>query len=194
VDRWLRAEEAQFHVALILLFALAVVATRSGVAAIVGAFLAGLALSESAAPRVHDLAQGVAELLTPFFLASIGLHCDFTLFRNSGAWGLTGAILVLAVVTKIVGCGAGALRLGWRNVLKVGCGMVPRGEVGMVVARYGLASGAVSGLAYSAVVFMTVATTVITPFLLRLVFESPGAQTLAPKSGAESIEWQSETV
>jgi Kef-type K+ transport system membrane component KefB len=194
LERWLRAPDAQFHIALILLFVLAVFAMRSGVAAIVGAFLAGLALSEAAAPRVHDLAQGIAELLTPFFLASIGLHCDFSVFRNRTAWALTGAILLLAVLTKIIGCGAGAAGLGWSNMLKVGCGMVPRGEVGMVVARYGLASGAVSGLVYSAIVFMTVATTVATPWLLRFAFGARSAAKLVPNSDTESIEWQGEIV
>ena len=75
----LRGGEAQFAMAMILLFALSVLAVYAGVAAIIGAFLAGMVLAESVGHRVHDLAQGVTELLVPFFLAGIGLH--FSLVR-----------------------------------------------------------------------------------------------------------------
>jgi len=101
------------------------------VAAIVGAFLAGLALSESADGRVRDLTRGVSELLVPFFLVGIGSRMDLGLFRSKSTVLLAILILGMVIVTKVVGCGLGAFSVGWRNALKVGLGMVPRGEVGV---------------------------------------------------------------
>ncbi len=168
-----RADEAEFHIALVFLFALALLAQYTGVAAIVGAFLAGLALSDSADARVRTLTRGVSELLVPFFLAGIGLHLSFSVFRSKSTVALALVVLSAAVVTKLIGCGIGALSLGWQNVLKVGLGMVPRGEVGMVVAQIGLSMSVISTEVYSVVVFMAVATTLVTPLLLKIAFRTP---------------------
>jgi len=160
----------EFHIALVFLFALALLAQYTGVAAIVGAFLAGLALSDSADARVRTLTRGVSELLVPFFLAGIGLHLNFAVFRSTSTVLLALVVLAAAIVTKLIGCGAGALSLGWHNVLKIGFGMVPRGEVGMVVAQIGLGMSVISTQIYSVVVFMAVATTLVTPLLLKIAF------------------------
>ena len=168
-----RADEAEFHIALVFLFAMALLAQYTGVAAIVGAFLAGLALSDSSDARMRTLTRGVSELLVPFFLAGIGLHLNFGVFRSWSTIALALVILAAAVVTKLVGCGLGAISLGWQNVLKIGLGMVPRGEVGMVVAQIGLSMAVISTEVYSVVVFMAVATTLLTPLLLKIAFRTP---------------------
>ncbi len=168
-----RADNAEFHIALVFLFAMALLAQYTGVAAIVGAFLAGLALSDSADARVRTLTRGVSELLVPFFLAGIGLHLNFAVFRSRSTIALALVILAAAIVTKLVGCGLGAVSLGWQNVLKIGLGMVPRGEVGMVVAQIGLGMAVISNEVYAVVVFMAVATTLVTPLLLKIAFRSP---------------------
>ncbi|MCX6624600.1 MAG: cation:proton antiporter, partial [Acidobacteria bacterium] len=189
VNARLRSPEAQFNLAVVVLFGLAVVAAWTGVAAIVGAFLAGLALSESASTRVRDLSSGVTELFAPFFLAGIGIRLDFTALRNSETAVLVVVLTLLAIVTKLIGCGAGALGLGWRDAFKIGLGMVPRGEVGMVVAQFGLAAGVLSARLYGAVVFMAVLTTVVTPLLLRFAFAGGGdkpASYQAPGDAAEA--------
>ena len=167
------AEEAQFHISLVLLFALSALAMYTGVAAIVGAFLAGLALSENADARVRDLTRGVNELLVPFFLVGIGLHLDLSLFRTRSTLILALLILAAAIVTKLIGCGLGAAGMGWTNVVKIGMGMVPRGEVGMVVAQMGLSMAVISTEVYGVVVFMAVATTLVTPLLLKVAFRAP---------------------
>jgi len=172
-----RADEAEFHIALVFLFAMALLAQYTGVAAIVGAFLAGLALSDSSDARMRTLTRGVSELLVPFFLVGIGLHLNFGVFRSQSTIALALVILAAAVVTKLVGCGLGAISLGWQNVLKIGLGMVPRGEVGMVVAQIGLGMAVISTEVYSVVVFMAVATTLLTPLLLKIAFRAPA---LAP--------------
>ncbi len=168
-----RADNAEFHIALVFLFAMALLAQYTGVAAIVGAFLAGLALSDSADARVRTLTRGVRELLVPFFLAGIGLHLNFSVFRSRSTIALALVILAAAIVTKLVGCGLGAISLGWQNVLKIGLGMVPRGEVGMVVAQIGLGMSVISNEVYGVVVFMAVATTLVTPLLLKIAFRTP---------------------
>jgi Na+:H+ antiporter len=168
-----RADEAEFHIALVFLFVLALLAQYTGVAAIVGAFLAGLALSDSTDARVRTLTRGVSELLVPFFLAGIGLHLNLSVFRSKSTVALALVVLSAAIVTKLIGCGAGALSLGWQNVLKVGLGMVPRGEVGMVVAQIGLGMSVISTEVYAVVVFMAIATTLVTPLLLKIAFRAP---------------------
>jgi len=135
VDQKLRVGEAQFALAMSLLFALSLAAVYIGVAAIVGAFLAGLALAESTGQRVRDLAHGVTELLVPFFLAGIGLHVSLAAFSNPRNAMLAVIILIAAIVSKFIGCGLGAWGLGKAEALRVGVGMIPRGEVGMVVAQ-----------------------------------------------------------
>lgn len=177
----MRAGEAQFNLAMVLLFALSVLAMKTGVAAIVGAFLAGMALGETVQPRVHDLSRGVNELLVPFFLAGIGLQMNLSTLANRSTVVLALLVLLLAIATKLIGCGLGALPLGLAGAVKVGFGMVPRGEVGMVVAQIGLSLKAISTPVYGVVVFMAVATTLITPLLLKFawgpggVIESPFA-------------------
>jgi Kef-type K+ transport system membrane component KefB len=172
VQRTLKATEARFVLALSLLFLLAVLAVSVGVAAIVGAFLAGLALAESTAERERDLAQGVSEFLVPFFLAGIGLHVDLSALARPGTAVLAVVLLAAAIVSKFIGCGLGALGLGKLEALRVGIGMIPRGEVGMIVAQIGLGFGILSRNSYSVVVFMSVATTMVAPPLLKVAYRS----------------------
>jgi Kef-type K+ transport system membrane component KefB len=163
-----RADEAQFHIAVVLLFALSVLASYAGVAGIVGAFLAGLALADSADARVRHLTSGVSEFLVPFFLVGIGLNFDFAVFRSRSAILLALLILAAAVISKLIGCGAAVLQLGWGAVLRVGFGMVPRGEVAMIAAQMGLALSILSSSVYSVIVFMVLSSALLTPLLLRL--------------------------
>jgi Kef-type K+ transport system membrane component KefB len=180
----LQTGEVQFNLSMVLLFALSATAMYTGVAAIIGAFLAGMALSETASERVRGLSRGVNELLVPFFLAGIGLHLDLRVFRNGSTILLAAVILGAAILTKLIGCGLGALPLGRRNLLKIGLGMVPRGEVGMVVAQIGLGLAIIKPDTYAVVVFMAVASTVVTPLLLKVAFpvseHSAYEETLSP--------------
>jgi Kef-type K+ transport system membrane component KefB len=170
VEKKLTAGETQFNLALIVLFGLSVLAVWLGVATIVGAFLAGLALSETVNRRVYDLAQGVTELLVPFFLAGIGLNLDVSVFRDRATILLCLVVVVAAILSKLIACGIGAWRLGGMDMLRVGVGMVPRGEVGMVVAQIGLSLGVINKAVYAVVVFMTVVTTLVAPPLLKYAY------------------------
>jgi len=170
----LKVAESRFVLAMSLLFALSLLAVYTGVAAIVGAFLAGLALGESAGDRERHLAHGVSELLVPFFLAGIGLHVDLSAFLHPKTAVLALLILAAAIVSKLAGCGLGALGMGKAEAWRVGVGMIPRGEVGMVVAQIGLGFGILSRSSYSVVVFMSVATTIVAPPLIKIAYKVRG--------------------
>ncbi len=170
VEATLRAGEVQFNFALLILFALSVVAVFSGVAAIIGAFLAGMALAETVSRRVHDLASGVSELMVPFFLAGIGLQIDLSALSTRSTFILMLVILAAAVVSKLIGCGLGAYGLGKADMLRIGLGMVPRGEVGMVVAQLGLSMGVIAKPTYGVVVCMAVFSTIVAPPLLKFAY------------------------
>ena len=180
----LRSQEAEFGIALIFLFAMSLLAVYSGVAAIIGAFLAGMALAESVEHRVHHLAHGAAELMVPFFLTGIGMQLKLSVFGDMNLLGLGCAVVVAAVLSKWLGCGLGALSLGREDAQRVGVGMVPRGEVGMVVAQIGMAKGAISHEVYGVAVFMAVVTTMAAPPLLNWAYRGLPA----PKPADQTVQ------
>ena len=185
IHRRLRVGEAEFILAMVLLFALSLLAVWIGVAAIVGAFLAGMAMAESVSQRERQLVHGVAELLVPFFLAGIGMKVDLRIFGDWKILTLASILLLVAAISKFIGCGLGALRLGRVEAIRVGVGMIPRGEVGMVVAQLGLAMSAISQPIYSVVVFMSVATTIVAPPLIKIAFS--GAERAGEAFAAETV-------
>jgi Kef-type K+ transport system membrane component KefB len=97
---------------------------------------------------------------------------------------LAAVILVAAIASKFLACGAGALQMGRADATRVGVGMVPRGEVGMVVAQIGLNLGVMAQSVYGIIVFMSVATTLAAPPLLKLAFRGVAG---APRGAEESI-------
>ena len=167
----MRSGEAQFTAAIVLMFSLSLLAVYAGVAAIIGAFLAGMILSGTVDQHVHNLSQGVTEILVPFFLVGIGLRFDLASFA---AWSMISFSLILfltAVISKFAGCGLGAYSLGWRDAVRVGVGMIPRGEVGMVVAQIGMAFGVIGSRMYDAVVFIVIATSLAAPPFLNIAYK-----------------------
>lgn len=170
--RNLQSGSAQFTLSILLLFGLSLLATYAGVAAIIGAFLAGMALSTSVEPQIHKMTSGVAELLVPFFLAGIGLNLDLYVFRHAGTVVLGLLLLVVACASKFLGCGLGAFRLGWRDAARVGTGMIPRGEVGLVVAQIGLGLRVIPPAVYALVVVVAIGTTMVAPPLLQIAYRN----------------------
>jgi Kef-type K+ transport system membrane component KefB len=166
----LSTHNAPLIVALVVCLGLSYAASRIGMAAIIGAFFAGMIFAECSPewdlrPRVH----AITEFLGPFFFFSIGSQLDVKLFKGDV---LMVALIVtlLAVVSKVVGCGLPLIGEGWNTVLSVGVGMMPRGEVALIVALVGLNSKIVTQSTYAIVVFMTAVTTVLAPPLLRYLF------------------------
>jgi Kef-type K+ transport system membrane component KefB len=181
VEANLHASEAQFSVAMAILFGLSALAIYAGIAAIVGAFLGGMALSQTVGERVHTMTNGVSELLTPFFLVGIGMALDPAVFKTGASLSLAGVLLVVAILSKIVGCGLGAWRLGVKDALRVGVGMAPRGEVGMVVAQIGRSMGVMPDSVFAIVVFLSVATTLAAPPMIRVTFQGALPKSVAPE-------------
>jgi len=168
----LRVGPPFFLVSIVLCLGLSVAAAYIGVAAIIGAFLAGVALAEISESR-HDLREqtkGLTELLVPFFLVSIGMKVQLSVFTQPGILLLTLLVTLVAVATKFVACGLAVKSLGWRAAAQVGAGMVPRGEVGIVVAQIGVSLGVIQSDLFGVVLFMSVATTLIAPPALRALF------------------------
>ena len=173
----LRIGESFFVFGLILCLGLSVAAMYIGVAAIIGAFLAGMALAEASEkhPTMHRQTSAVTEFLVPFFLVNIGLQLKLEVFRDWSIIWLAIIVTVIALVTKIVGCGLGALSLGWRRAGQVGFGMSPRGEFCVVVAQIGLSLAVIDDAIYGVVVAMVVATTLIAPPFLSWLFANEDA-------------------
>lgn len=174
----LRVGESFFVAGLILCLGFSVLAAYVGVAAIIGAFLAGMALAEATEKNedMHRLTGGVTEFLVPFFLVNIGMQLNLTVFRDFNVVTLAIVLTIVAVLTKLVGCGAGALNLGWRRAGQIGVGMVPRGEVGIVVAQIGIGMAVISDALYGVVLFMAIATTLVAPPFLKILYaDEPAA-------------------
>ena len=168
----LRIGNAPFAASIILCLGLAVAAGTIGVAAIIGAFLAGLAISEPAErdPALHQQVRGATELVVPFFLVGIGMQLDLRVFAETATAWLAAAVTLAAVASKFIACSAAAWPLGRREAFQVGVGMVPRGEVGIVVAQIGLGLSVLTDHLFSVVVCMAIVTTVVTPPVLRRLF------------------------
>ncbi len=164
-----------FALAALLIYAWAAEAI-GGVAAITGAYVAGLLLGgtdqkEHIENRIKVFSHA---LFVPLFLASIGLEADA---RTIGA-GLVFAALVsaLAIGVKVIGCGLGARAAGYSSLesLRVGVGMVSRGEVALIIATVGLEQKVIDQGIFSVMVLMTLVTTLIAPVLLRWSFRRRG--------------------
>ncbi len=179
----LRIGEAFFVCGIGFCLLLAVVSEHLGMAAIVGAFLAGMAFAEPARDTgMHQRTSALIEFLVPFFLVNIGLQVKLAALADPGTLLLCGLLTLLAVIGKVVGCGGLAWRQGWRAMGQIGVGMVPRGEVGIIVAQVGLASGVLTDHLFAALVTVAVATTLIAPPLLKHLYrgEQVGAEAPAP--------------
>lgn len=162
--------ETPFLPGMIIMLGLAATAAAIGLAAIIGAFLAGMVVGESRErPALEREVAPVAAFFTPFFFGSIGAQVDVAGLLDPGAIVLLAALTAVAVITKFAGALLGAVRLGMARAALVGWGMVPRGEVGIVVAGLGLQLGAIQGETYSVVVGMAILTTLIVPPLLPML-------------------------
>jgi Kef-type K+ transport system membrane component KefB len=167
VFTWPLFAETPLVPAFILMLTLAIVAGSIGLAAIIGAFVAGLIVAETEAR--HELEEEIrplSQIFTPFFFAVTGSQVDLAALLDPTVAGLALVLAAVGIATKAVGGLLGARSLGSWGAATVGFGMVPRGEVGIVVANLGLGSGLFSGGVFAAVVVAVVLTTVVAPYLL----------------------------
>ena len=164
-------------VAIIVCLAMSALAEIIGLAAIIGAFLAGMMFADHA--WEWDLEKKIDSITTfmlSFFFLNVGMQVDLNTLSNGSVLLLAAVVIVLAVIGKYIGCSLGS-KMGDRALDRqslniIGFGMVPRGEVGIIVASIGLSSGAMSSELYAVVVLMSVITTLIAPPIISKMFRS----------------------
>ncbi len=162
--------------AIIVCLGMAFLAEYIGLAAIIGAFLAGMMFADYAWEwELEHKVEAITSFMITFFFVNVGLMVDLSALTEVSVIILTVIVILLAMATKYIGCGLGA-RLGDKTIDRssfniIGVGMMPRGEVGIIIASIGLNAGVMSGDLYSVVVMMSVATTIIAPPILSILFK-----------------------
>jgi len=170
----LEARATKQGVALGSAFGIAAIAASMGLNPIVGAFAAGMGLAGSKLARqVREFVDRLKIIVAPLFFAVIGAHVDLSQISSIN-WILFVVILAVAVFSKIAGCGipAAFMLKSRASGLRIGYGMISRGEVAFIVAGIGLAFEVISDEIYSTLVFVILATIFIAPILLRTSFKS----------------------
>lgn len=153
-------------------FGAAALAGSIGLSPIVGAFAIGMALSTSKVfEKIETYIGKIGLIFAPLFFAIIGAQVDL----RAVSWeilGLSGVIIVIAIVTKLFGCGLPAMMFlkSKAQGMKVGIGMISRGEVGLIVAGVGVSSNILTSDVYSTIVIMVAVTTIITPIWLKMEY------------------------
>jgi len=163
----LKIRNAPFLVAMIVMLGLSALAGIIGLAAIIGAFLAGMMLAEAKERfNLEQQALPIYEFLVPFFFVIIGTKVDPGAFTDPTVLAIALAVTGLAVLGKLIGGGLASAGMPFRSAAIIGTGMVPRGEVGLVVASIGAGIGIITDDMFSVVVFMSIATTILAPSVL----------------------------
>ena len=151
-------------------FGAAAIAGTLGLSPIVGAFAVGMALSATKVfEKIENFISRIGLIFAPLFFAIIGAQVDFRTV-NLDILLLSGVVIAIAVATKLLGCGLPSI-LFLKNKaagMRVGIGMISRGEVGLIVAGVGLSSGVLTGDVYTTIVLMVAVTTIITPIWLKM--------------------------
>jgi monovalent cation:proton antiporter-2 (CPA2) family protein len=178
VMKWmapLKVTEAVISAALMICFAFAYFAEIMGMAGIIGAFAAGIAISQTSYKHtVESKLEPIAySIFVPVFFVSIGLSVSF-----EGVGSQMGFVILLtlvAILTKMFGGGLGARLSGfdYRSSAIIGSGMISRGEVALIIAATGLQSGLLQQQYFTSVIIVVIVTTLVTPPLLKFMFRDP---------------------
>jgi Kef-type K+ transport system membrane component KefB len=166
-----KASGAKITLSLALCFLISGFVEMFGLAMIIGAYSIGLGLSqtEMAKELIKEM-EGLYHGLVPVFFVVMGMLVSFPAMREELTFGI--ALSLLAIASKVFGCGLPALGLGFnvRGATRIGLGMLPRGEVALIIAGMGLARGAIDAGLFGVVIMMTVVTTFLAPVLLVPAF------------------------
>jgi len=162
-----RFAETPFLPGMIVMLGLAALAAQIGLAAIIGAFLAGMVVGESSERHALETETApVAAFFTPFFFGFVGAQVDPAAFGSLPTLGLLAGITLLAIGAKFAGSFLGAIRTGRSRATLIAWGMVPRGEVEIIVAGLALTAGAIKPDLYAVIVGMVVITALVVPPLM----------------------------
>ena len=169
----------------LVMLGLAIVAAFIGLAAIIGAFVAGLIVAETEAQdEIEVEIKPLASIITPFFFAVTGAQLDLGALADPQLALAAIVLAVLGIITKVLAGLIGARSAGRWSALAVGIGMAPRGEVGIVVVTLGLSLGLLTPTLFSVVLVAVVLTTVAAPVMLNLVIPRAAAEAEAAGPGS----------
>ncbi|MEA2498148.1 MAG: hypothetical protein QOH26_553 [Actinomycetota bacterium] len=187
LQRWARSPGTLVALSLAFILIFSVVAELAGLAPVIGAFIAGLALARSAqSDRIHRELAPVGHLFIPVFFLQIGIQVHLGEFADPSAIGLASVLLVVAIVGKML---AGAGSFGARgDKLLIGLGMLPRGEVGLIFAAIGLRTGIFDQQVYGALLLVVLGTTLLAPPLLRWRIRHASARSTQERGRASDRE------
>jgi Kef-type K+ transport system membrane component KefB len=188
VRRWsihldrLPVRNAPFVLAVLMMLGLAALSASIGLAAIIGAFLAGMVLAEVRERyELEHKALPIYELLVPLFFVITGSRVDWRLIFDLNVLGLALTVTALAIIGKVLGCGIGGVGKGARSMAIIGIGMAPRGEVGLIVANVGQSIGVIPDVMFSTVVIMSLLTTLVVPPILTMLYpRTPARESVPP--------------
>ena len=172
-------------------FGASALAAAIGLSPIVGAFAAGMAVASSKAiEKIRDYTKKISVVFSPVFFALAGAQFDIRSFITTDwfFYAFFIALVVVAVASKMIGCGLPAaffLKSKSKGV-KVGYGMISRGEVGLIVAGVAISAGAISQSIYSAILGMIMLTTVLAPILLKRAYDKEPTEDEAPRSEVDT--------
>jgi Kef-type K+ transport system membrane component KefB len=153
---------------------IAAVAELFGLAMIIGAYLAGILLSVTPIGReLEERLSGASHILVPVFFAIMGTLVDFKAMASALAFGLV--ISLFAIIGKIIGSGIPAFFSGFNLLgsMRIGIGMLPRGEVALIVAGIGISTGIITNEVFGVAIMMTLITTLMAPIILVPLFKNP---------------------
>jgi Kef-type K+ transport system membrane component KefB/mannitol/fructose-specific phosphotransferase system IIA component (Ntr-type) len=163
---------------------------KQGLAMIIGAYISGLSLSKTdIAAVIQERLRGLYEFFVPVFFAVMGMMVNVGEIFSPRVLVFGALYTGGAILAKIAGCGGPALLMGFngRGALRIGMGMIPRGEVALIIAGIGLASGILDDQLFAVIILMTLITTLAAPPLLSGCLKIPGPGTKKPVKGDDSV-------
>jgi Kef-type K+ transport system membrane component KefB len=176
IERLWRSEGSMEGITTAAFFGAAGLAASVGLSPIVGAFSVGMAVASTRViKQVEEYVSKLGIIFAPLFFAIIGAQVDLRGI-NIEVLYLSGIIIAIAIITKLAGCGLPAFIFlkDKGRAMRVGIGMVSRGEVGLIVAGVGVSSGALSADIYTTIIIMVALTTIITPVWLKIAYRKDG--------------------
>jgi Kef-type K+ transport system membrane component KefB len=173
VERLWRSEGSVEGITTAAFFGAAGIAAFVGLSPIVGAFSVGMAVASTRViKQIGEYVSKLEIIFAPLFFAIIGAQVDLTGI-NINVLYLAGLIVAIAIITKLIGCGIPSMIFlkDKSKAMKVGMGMISRGEVGLIIAGVGVSSGVLASDIYTSIIIMVAATTIITPIWLKIMYK-----------------------
>ena len=173
VERLWRSEGSVEGITTAAFFGAAGIAAFIGLSPIVGAFAVGMAVSSTRViKQIGEYVSKLEIIFAPLFFAIIGVQVDLRGI-NINVLYLAGLIVAIAIITKLIGCGIPSMIFlkDRGKAMKVGVGMISRGEVGLIIAGVGVSAGALAKDTHTSIIIMVAATTIITPILLKIMYK-----------------------